>query len=120
VHTVIADVSQEEDCKAIVEKAVEEFEGVDILILNAAYTEAIPMWFTEDKKPVRIRLVNYLKVQSLRDLLEDAVGPSHLNCSWYNLNCSPAKKVFSIQFVTSHPSAVRERLVMRLQESITL
>ena len=56
VHTVIADVSREEDCKAVVEKTVEEFEGVDILILNAAYTEAIPMWFTEDKKPVRITI----------------------------------------------------------------
>ena len=56
VHSVVADVSQEEDCKAVVEKAVEEFEGVDILILNAAYTEAIPMWFTEDKKPVRITI----------------------------------------------------------------
>ena len=54
MHTVVADVSQEEDCKTIVEKAVEEFEGVDILILNAAYTEAIPMWFTEDPKPVRV------------------------------------------------------------------
>jgi len=54
VHTVVADVSREEDCKAVVEKAVEEFEGVDILILNAAYTDRVMMWFTEDRKPVRI------------------------------------------------------------------
>ena len=52
VHMVVADVSREEDCKAIVEKAVEEFGGVDILILNAAYSVA-GQWFTEYKKPVR-------------------------------------------------------------------
>lgn len=52
VHTVVADVSREEDCEAIVEKAVEEFGGVDILILNAAYSVA-GQWFTEYKKPVR-------------------------------------------------------------------
>ena len=54
VHTVVADVSREEDCKAVVEKAVKEFEGVDILILNAAYTERAMFWFAEENKPVRI------------------------------------------------------------------
>ena len=52
VHTVVADVSREEDCKTIVKKAVEEFGVVDILILNAAYSVA-GQWFTEYKKPVR-------------------------------------------------------------------
>ena len=32
VHSVRADVAVEEDCKAIVDKAVEKFGGVDILI----------------------------------------------------------------------------------------
>ena len=38
VHTVIADVAKEENCKGIVSKAVDEFGGIDILILNAATT----------------------------------------------------------------------------------
>lgn len=51
VHTVRADVSKEEDCRAIVDKAVEEFGGVDILILNAAYSPN-PQWFSDYEKPV--------------------------------------------------------------------
>jgi short-subunit dehydrogenase len=51
VHTVIADVSKEEDCREIVNKTVEEFGGIDILILNAAYSPT-HQFFTDSKKPV--------------------------------------------------------------------
>lgn len=51
MHTVTADVSKEKDCQAIVDKAVEQFEGVDILILNAAYSPP-PQWFADYDKPV--------------------------------------------------------------------
>ena len=51
VHTVIADVSKEDDCQAIVTKTVAEFGGIDILILNAAYYPT-PQFFTDSKEPV--------------------------------------------------------------------
>ena len=51
VHTVIADVSKEEDCKEIVNIAVEKFGGIDILILNAAITPT-PQFFADSTKPV--------------------------------------------------------------------
>ena len=46
VHTVIADVSKEGDCREIVNKAADEFGGVDILLLNAATTPT-PRFFTD-------------------------------------------------------------------------
>ena len=46
VHTVIADVSKEDDCREIVNKAMEELGGVDVLILNATVTPN-PCFFTE-------------------------------------------------------------------------
>ena len=51
VHTIIADVSKEDDCREIVNKAVDEFGGIDILILNAAYSPT-PQFFTDSKEPV--------------------------------------------------------------------
>ena len=48
---VRADVGKDEDCKAIVDKAVAEFGGVDILILNAAVSP-YPQWFADMKQPV--------------------------------------------------------------------
>ena len=51
VHTVIADVSSEENCRAIVNKSVTELGGIDILILNAAYSPK-PQFFTDAKEPV--------------------------------------------------------------------
>ena len=51
VYTVIADVSKEDDCQAIVNKTVTEFGGIDILILNAAYYPT-PQFFTDSKEPV--------------------------------------------------------------------
>ena len=51
VHAVQADVSKEEDCKTIVDKAVTEFGGVDILILNAAISP-YPQWFATMSQPV--------------------------------------------------------------------
>lgn len=50
VHAVVADVSQEADCRAIVDTAVQKFGGVDILILNAAISPT-PKWFSEHQKP---------------------------------------------------------------------
>ena len=46
IHTVIADVAKEEDCREIVNKAVDEFGGIDVLILNAAITPT-PHFFTD-------------------------------------------------------------------------
>ena len=46
-----ADVGKEEDCKTIVDKAVTEFGGVDILILNAAVSP-YPQWFATMSQPV--------------------------------------------------------------------
>ena len=57
VHTVIADVSKEEDCREIVNKTVTEFGGIDILILNAAYSPT-PQFFTDSKKPVSNQITN--------------------------------------------------------------
>ena len=51
VYAVRADVSKEEDCKTIVDKAVTEFGGVDILILNAAISP-YPQWFATMNQPV--------------------------------------------------------------------
>lgn len=51
VHTVVADVAKERDCREIVSKAVEEFGGVDILILNAAYSPT-PQHFADYTDPV--------------------------------------------------------------------
>lgn len=50
VYTVVADVSREEDCKAIVDKAADSLGGVDILIPNAAYSYT-PGWFVDYDKP---------------------------------------------------------------------
>ena len=51
VVSVVADVSREEDCRAIVDKARAEFGGLDILILNAALQPAA-VWFTDYPDPV--------------------------------------------------------------------
>ena len=53
VHTVTADVAKEKDCQALVNKTVEEFGGVDILILNAAYSPS-PQWFADLERPVSV------------------------------------------------------------------
>ena len=51
VHTVIADVSKEDDCQTIVNITVAEFGGIDILILNAAYSPT-PQFFTDSQERV--------------------------------------------------------------------
>lgn len=51
VYSVIADVGKEQDCKNIIDVAVEKLGGVDILILNAAYSYP-PNWFSEIDSPV--------------------------------------------------------------------
>ena len=55
---VIADVSKEEDCKEIVNVAADKLGGIDILILNAAYSLA-PQFFADGSEPVSdLMLVN--------------------------------------------------------------
>lgn len=44
VNSVTADVGQDVDCQNIVNVAVEKMGGVDILLLNAAYSPK-PSWF---------------------------------------------------------------------------
>ena len=51
VQVVVADVSKEDDCRAIVNKTVAEFGGIDILILNAAYYPT-PQFFTDSEESV--------------------------------------------------------------------
>ena len=51
VVRVVADVSQHQDCRAIVEKARSEFGGLDILILNAALSPT-PQLFQQYEEPV--------------------------------------------------------------------
>ena len=52
VDYVVADLGKEEDCKKVVDVAVEKMCGIDILILNAAYSPK-PQWFHQFKAPVR-------------------------------------------------------------------
>ncbi|XP_064405248.1 11-beta-hydroxysteroid dehydrogenase 1-like [Halichondria panicea] len=79
VHTVRADVSKEEDCRAIVDKAVEEFGGVDILILNAAYSPN-PQWFSDYEKPAE-KFSSVLGVNLLQSVQLVHFSLSHLNKS---------------------------------------
>lgn len=51
VEIVVADVSKEENCNKIVERAAKIFGGVDILILNAGFSPA-PGWFVDMEEPV--------------------------------------------------------------------
>ena len=52
VEIVVADVSSEVKCKEIVDRTAEVFGGVDILLLNAAYSPS-PGWFADMEQPVR-------------------------------------------------------------------
>ena len=74
VHTVTADVAKETDCQAIVNKTVEEFGGVDILILNAAYSPS-PQWFADYEGPVSVNTLAHASPQ--------------LCCVLYRLTSSP-------------------------------
>ena len=51
VVNVAADVGREEDCYRIVDVAVEKMGGVDILVLNAAYSPQ-PSFFSDIESPV--------------------------------------------------------------------
>ena len=51
VAAVVADVSNKNNCKEIVDTAVQQFGGVDILVLNAAYAPT-PTWFKDFDDPV--------------------------------------------------------------------
>ena len=51
VHMVVGDMGKEADCERMVETAVDRLGGVDILILNAAYTPP-PEWFFTDENVV--------------------------------------------------------------------
>ena len=54
VVSIVADLSREEDCRAIVDKARAEFGGLDILILNAAFSPT-PQLFEQYDQPVSAR-----------------------------------------------------------------
>ena len=51
VEIVIGDVSQEDHCKEIVDRAVKTFGAIDMLILNAAFSPT-PGWFVDMEHPV--------------------------------------------------------------------
>lgn len=51
IYPIAADVSKEEDCKKLVNIAIEKLGGIDILILNAAYSPQ-PLFFNETQNPV--------------------------------------------------------------------
>ena len=51
IITVVADVGREEDCYQIVDVAAEKLGGVDILVLNAAYSP-LPSFFSDMESPV--------------------------------------------------------------------
>lgn len=51
VEVVVADVSVEEQCQEVVNRTVSSFGGVDVLILNAAYSPT-PGWFADMEEPV--------------------------------------------------------------------
>lgn len=55
VYPVVADVSKKEDCEAIIDSAVKNLGGVDILILNAAFSYQ-PKWFSDINNPVSRRI----------------------------------------------------------------
>lgn len=77
-----ADVAKEEDCKAIVDKSIEEFGGVDILILNAAYAP-LPQWFSDYDNPVsctRVPELTMLHVILFSDCISSHVGRQILKC----------------------------------------
>ena len=46
VHTMVGDVGREEDCKGLAEEAIAVMGGVDMLILNAAYSPK-PLFLNE-------------------------------------------------------------------------
>ena len=51
VEVVVGDVSDEGTCKEMVDRAVEVFGGVDVLLLNAAFSPT-PGWFADMAEPV--------------------------------------------------------------------
>ncbi len=56
VHTVIGDVSEERVCRGLVEAAVDEYGGIDIVIINAAMTSSPPEEFVKMENPVNITI----------------------------------------------------------------
>lgn len=51
VYAVVADVSNEKDCKQIIDVAADKLKRIDIMILNAAFSYP-PSWFTQIDQPV--------------------------------------------------------------------
>lgn len=79
VLAVTADVSKEEDCKAIIDAAVREFGGVDVLILNAAITPE-PRWFIELQDPAE-EFAHTYSVNLLQSVRLVQLALPHLNAS---------------------------------------
>jgi short-subunit dehydrogenase len=66
VVSVVGSVAEEEDCEKITNATIEAFGGVDILILNAAYSP-YPTLFTEITKPAA-KFLNVFKVNTLQSV----------------------------------------------------
>ena len=62
-RAVVSDVSLRNDCRLLVETCVEDYGGVDLLILNAAYSPT-PQWFQNFSNAVR-KYVTYVYVIDL-------------------------------------------------------
>lgn len=52
VEIVVGDVSDEGTCKEMVDRAVEKFGGLDVLLLNAAFSPT-PGWFADMAEPAK-------------------------------------------------------------------
>jgi NAD(P)-dependent dehydrogenase (short-subunit alcohol dehydrogenase family) len=53
VEVVVGDISDEGVCKEMVDAAVEKFGGIDVLLLNAAFSPE-PRWFADMAEPVSV------------------------------------------------------------------
>ncbi len=52
IHSLVADVGDVNDCRNIADEAINKMDGVDILLINAAYSPT-PAFFNQINDPVR-------------------------------------------------------------------
>jgi NAD(P)-dependent dehydrogenase (short-subunit alcohol dehydrogenase family) len=79
VHMVVADIGSEVDCVRLVDEAVELLGGVDVLILNAAYTPE-PEWFSSDNDVTR-KFLNAFRVNVMQAVYLTQAALPHLTAS---------------------------------------
>jgi corticosteroid 11-beta-dehydrogenase isozyme 1 len=58
LHPIAADISNERDCKKIIDMAVDKLGGIDMMILNAVYSPD-PVWFMNMEQPGQLFLDTY-------------------------------------------------------------